>query len=98
MSLMKAIKEILQISLKQLNLESVTQVGRLQDFWERIVGRAIAQNSEPVALKSGCLTVWVKSPTWASELSLMKLEILRKVQETEDSAGIKDIRFVLKKN
>lgn len=94
---MKAIKEILEKSLKQLNLESVSQVSHLQIFWERLVGPMIAKNSEPVSLKGGLLTVWVKSPTWASELSLMKPEILRKVRETEDAANIKDIRFVLQK-
>src|SRR5690606_17951698 len=46
-----------------------------RDTWRRAVGRRIAERTEVGALRGGELTVYVASPAWAQELSLLTTDI-----------------------
>lgn len=57
------------------------------DVWESVVGEAIARQSAPVSLSDGILRVEVAHQVYANELSLMKTEILSKLQKKLESAN-----------
>ena len=58
---------------------------RVFDVWESVVGEAIARQSVPVSLSNGILQVDVVHQVYANELSVMKTEILSKLQKKLES-------------
>ncbi len=47
--------------------------------WERVVGPEVAQNSRPVKLEDGELTVEARSTAWATQLRLLAASLLRQI-------------------
>jgi len=62
-------------------------------MWEEIVGPATAKVSTAVACKDGILFVEVKNSVWAAELSLLKKDIIWKINHRLGRGTVKDIRF-----
>lgn len=67
----------------------------LRRLWQDIVGATIAQKSQVAEYKYGNLLIWVDSPEWQTELTLLKGSILEKIPAR---FNVRDIRFVLLKN
>ena len=61
--------------------------------WEETVGEQIARVAHPQRLENGVLYVSVASAPWRAELTLKRLEIIRKLNEAAGSTVVKDIRF-----
>jgi hypothetical protein len=58
--------------------------GRLSEYrilgqWERTVGGVIASHARPVSVRGSRLFLAVDSPAWMQQLSLLKPEIIEKV-------------------
>jgi len=47
--------------------------------WAELVGREVAEHSEPVALREGVLTVQAASTAWATQLRLLQRHILARL-------------------
>lgn len=80
---MKKRPEKLSATLAKL-LASRGWTSRLREYrvvgkWERIVGDVIALHSRPAALRGKKLTVAVDSPAWMQQLTLLKPELLEKL-------------------
>ena len=87
--------ELLNISLKRLDLDS-----RLVDYgvwtiWNRAVGNAIARNAQPEKIRNGTLIVKVSSPVWMQQLQFMKEMIAAKLNEQLKHNVVKNIFFVV---
>jgi predicted nucleic acid-binding Zn ribbon protein len=61
--------------------------------WPEIVGDQIARVTEPQRIEHGVLFVSVKTAPWRSELSLKRLEIMKKLNTAAGADVIRDIRF-----
>lgn len=61
--------------------------------WPEIVGEQIARVTEPQRIEHGVLFVSVKTAPWRSELSLKRLEIMKKLNTAAGADVIRDIRF-----
>jgi hypothetical protein len=53
--------------------------GTIWNVWDKAVGEQIAQRAQPVAFRSGILTVIVDSPPWMQQLTFMKQQIVEKI-------------------
>jgi hypothetical protein len=62
-------------------------------MWEDVVGSSAAKVSSAVTCKDGILFVEVKNSVWAAELSLLKRDIIKKLNRRLGRGTIKDIRF-----
>ena len=87
--------DVLEISLKRLDLDT-----RLGDYgvwtiWNDTVGTAIARNAQPEKIRNGTLMVKVSSPVWMQQLQFMKEMIAAKLNEQLKSAVVKNIFFVV---
>ena len=87
--------DVLDISLKRLDLNS-----RLDDYgvwtiWNQTVGAAIARNAQPEKIRNGTLMVKVSSPVWMQQLQFMKEMIAAKLNEQLKSSVVKNIFFVV---
>jgi predicted nucleic acid-binding Zn ribbon protein len=81
--------------LKARGLGSRLSEYRVFGQWEKAVGPAIARHARPQAVRGNKLTLIVDSPAWMQQLSLLKPEILSKVNSTLGKDMIKDITLRL---
>ena len=87
--------ELLDTSLKRLDLDS-----RLADYgvwtiWNQAVGSAIARNAQPEKIRNGTLLVKVTSPVWMQQLQFMKEMIAEKLNQRLHCEAVKNIFFVV---
>jgi hypothetical protein len=74
--------------------------GRLSEYrvfgqWEKSVGPVIARHAQPQAVRGKKLTLVVDSPAWMQQLSLLKPEIVEKVNSALGKETIKAITLRL---
>ncbi len=91
--------EKLSLTLSKL-LTARGMASRLSEYrilgqWEKAVGRTIAAHARPVSLKGKKLYLAVDSAAWMQQLSLLKPEIIEKVNRGFGKEAIKDITLNL---
>ncbi len=73
---MEEVGKILPAAFKRrLRLGGPNLVEILASLWPRLVGKPIAQHSQPVAFDAGTLTLLTNCPSWAAQLQQMPEEI-----------------------
>ena len=77
----------------QQGLDSGIREQRLFIQWEEIVGAAIARHSKPVRLRNDLLWVQVTEAAWRQELSLMRIELVAKINAALGEDLVKEIRL-----
>lgn len=63
--------------------------------WDKAVGAAIALHARPLAVRGTKLSLVVDSPAWMQQLSLMKPQLIEKVNQMLGRDVIKDITLKL---
>ena len=71
----KNLNDILQKLLRDLDIEHKVNQSKAIVVWPKIVGKRIAEVSNPERIANGILYVRVSSPVWRSELVFMKYKI-----------------------
>lgn len=61
--------------------------------WEEAVGPEIAAATQPVSLRSGVLTVWVRNTTWLQELHAQRQQLLARVRRVVAGVEVTELRF-----
>jgi predicted nucleic acid-binding Zn ribbon protein len=61
--------------------------------WEEVVGRRIAERAVPQGIRGKTLFVDVNGSSWIHELSFLKADILRKLNERVGGGAIEEIVF-----
>jgi hypothetical protein len=74
--------------------------GRLHEYrvfgqWERSVGEMIARHAQPQSVRGSRLFLIVDSPAWMQQLTLLKPEIIEKLNRSMGGTVIKDITLKL---
>jgi len=90
---LEQVKEILpqMVSSLGINKNYKTQLAILN--WEKIVGKDIAVQSSPLSVEYNVLFISVNNSVWCHHLSMMKADIIFKVNQFVGEPLIKDIRF-----
>jgi len=81
--------------LKARGLGSRLDEYRVFGQWEKSVGPVIARHAQPQTVRGKKLTLVVDSPAWMQQLSLLKPQIVEKVNRTLGKETIKDIMLRL---
>ncbi len=81
--------------LKARGMQSRLPEYRISSKWVNMVGSAIARHAQPRTLRGGKLLVIVDSPAWMQQLSLMKPEIIKKLNNNLGNDTIRDITLKL---
>lgn len=87
------IREALEGGLRQIGMVRKVRRAQAVDVWPEVVGRTAANVSTAISCKDGVLFVAVKNSMWANELSLLKTEIIRKLNRRLGRGTIIDVRF-----
>ncbi len=85
-------------SLLNKTLASHGLTTRLKEYrvvgrWEKIVGKVIARHAQPSSLRGKKLSVAVDSSAWMQQLSLLKPELIEKLNNGLGAGSIQDITF-----
>ncbi|MFC9917226.1 MULTISPECIES: DUF721 domain-containing protein [Agromyces] len=77
----------------QLGWTGALSQQELLSAWPEIAGEDIARHSEPIAIEGGVLQVRCESTAWATQLRMMREELIRAILERHPRAGVDTIRF-----
>jgi predicted nucleic acid-binding Zn ribbon protein len=68
---------------------------RVKDAWKSIAGGLIAQQTEPVSLRKGCLTLKVLQPAMRYHLEQLKPGLLRKLKDELGEDNVTSLRLTV---
>lgn len=88
-----SIQALLGGLLKNRHLLSSMRRVMVMSLWEQVVGKIVAQKSWPEKVADGVLIVGVTSHPWASELQLLKPQILSRYRQLLGRSALKDLEF-----
>ena len=78
---------------RQLGWNSPLAQSELLASWIEIAGEETAKHSTPAGIDEGVLTVTCESTAWATQLRMMRVEIMTHIAQRYPDAGIDSIRF-----
>jgi len=79
--------------LKQYRPQKDQALLQVWEVWEQAVGRDLAQNAKPAAVKGDILLVTVSSSTWLHHLRFLEAEMIAKLNAALDGPKVKSIKF-----
>lgn len=85
--------DVLDSVTRTLGWTSPLARGELLSAWPELVGSDIAAHSEPAGIDDGVLTVQCDSTAWATQLRIMRAEILTTILRRYPDAEVSSIRF-----
>ena len=80
--------------LARLGIADTVERASVVGDWERLVGPHIARVSRPVRVQGETLFVEVESASWRMELSMMRPQLMRKLNAGKRRGRIEKIVFV----
>lgn len=89
----KNIGELILRNLRSQGLETPLLQKRLVDAWPTVMGDMVASYTQEVYIRNQTLWVHLTSPALRADLSMMKQDIVKKLNAAVDSQVIVDIRF-----
>lgn len=90
---MEKMVDILPMTIKKLGIEKKYNAQSVILHWQKIVGDDIAIHAYPIVVQSGILVVGVNNSVWCHHLSMMKENIIKKINSFIGDKLIFDIRF-----
>jgi predicted nucleic acid-binding Zn ribbon protein len=68
--------------------------GTLFTDWHKVVGADIAKHSTPISLVDGLLTIQSSSTAWATQLNVIKDELLKTISSSAPGALVETITII----
>lgn len=81
--------------MHHLHAPQPTIVQSVFDHWEALVGDVIAAHCRPAKIVSGVLVIEVDDPAWASELTWLSSDLVRRIQKQLETNEINEISVKL---
>lgn len=86
--------DVIDSMTRSLGWSSPLARGELLTSWPELVGADIAAHSEPAGIDDGVLTVQCDSTAWATQLRLMRGEIVTTILRRYPDAQVSSIHFI----
>ena len=90
-----SVGEVLENFLSRSGLKRRVQEQKILDSWERVVGKTVAERTEPIRVQNRVLQVKVDSSVWMQQLQFMKGLIIQKFQQQMGGNFLQDLRFFI---
>ncbi|MEG6584444.1 DUF721 domain-containing protein [Dendrosporobacter sp. 1207_IL3150] len=90
---MKQLREIIPNTIKNLGIAKKYNTEWAVLNWPKIVGDDIAAHASPTSVQRGVMIIAVNNSVWCHHLSMMKDEIINKVNDFIGEKLVNDIRF-----
>lgn len=89
----KNIDELINMFLRQEGYETPLLQKRLVDSWDRVTGAVVARYTGEKFIKNQTLFVKITNPALRQDLSMMRSQLVRRLNEAVGSQVIADIRL-----
>ena len=89
----RGIAEVVDALTARLGWNSPLARSELLASWQDLVGAETADHSTPTGIEDGVLWVSCDSTAWATQLRLMRSQILTRIAQQYPDAGIQTLRF-----
>lgn len=89
----EGIGSVMDVLTLKLGWNSPLARSELLASWLEIAGIDTAEHSAPVGIEDGVLTVKCDSTAWATQLRLMRVQIMSRIVARYPDAGINSVRF-----
>ena len=90
---MQKMVDIIPITLRHMGIEKKYNSQSIIVHWKKIVGSEISTHAYPIIVQSGILVIGVNNSVWLHHLSMMKDNIISKINQFIGEKLILDIRF-----
>lgn len=90
------ISSLLGDMIKRRKWQDRFELHEVFNFWQKAVGKDIAEHATPAKFRGKVLWVDVSDSIWMQQLQFLKLVLLAKINKEFDSVEVEDIRFQLK--
>ncbi len=87
------ISSIINKILKTYRHETGDDLKNVCSTWNSTVGKSVAENAQPFALKGKILIVNVTSSSWIQQLQFFKNDILTKINSLAGKELVEEIKF-----
>jgi predicted nucleic acid-binding Zn ribbon protein len=87
------VKDLILKNLRAQGLETPLLQKRLMDSWPEVVGEFIANYTESMYIRNQTLYVHLTNPAMRADLSMMRREIVNKLNAHVGAQVIADVRF-----
>jgi predicted nucleic acid-binding Zn ribbon protein len=84
---------ILKRLTSRMGIDTRLEMEKAVVLWREVVGAKVARRAKAEAVRGGILFVRVANSTWLQELSLLKEEIIKKLNALLEGDIVKDIVF-----
>ena len=88
------VNKVLRDVLKRIDPEQRLEAFEVWNFWDDVVGSALARRAQPSAYRNGVLIVTVATHAWMQELQFMKDTLRDNLNARLGGKMIRDIYFV----
>ena len=85
--------QIVQQFLRESGLETPLLQKRLIDSWEKVAGNAVARYTQEKFIRNQTLFIKISNPALRADLSMMREELVNRLNQEIGSRLITDIRF-----
>ncbi len=89
----KGIDEILNTLLRENGLETPLLERRLTDAWDTVTGKTVARYTGEKFIKNQTLHVKILNPALRQDLSMMRSQLVKRLNEAVGSIVITDVRI-----
>jgi predicted nucleic acid-binding Zn ribbon protein len=89
----RPVKDFLPALAKSLGAPRPSLLSAVFDRWEEIVGEPIAAHAWPLRIHEGVLRIGVDQPPWATQLTFLGPDLLRKIAAATGEAGIDKVEI-----
>jgi predicted nucleic acid-binding Zn ribbon protein len=90
----KLVSEVLSELISKRDWVRGLAEGNIFSDWENIVGAEIAQRATPISLVDGRLTIQSTATAWATQLNLMREDLLKTISSTAPGALVDELFIV----
>ena len=88
------VSDLMRVIIRQNGLETPLLQRRLVESWDAIAGELIAQYTTEKYIRNQDLCVHIENPALRSEVSMMKTELIRKLNNAVGGQVIREIRLI----
>lgn len=89
----KSINDLLNMYLRREGLETPLLQRRAVDAWDKVVGAGVARYTSEKFIKNQTLFVKIQSPALRQDLTMMRSQLVKRINEAVGNMVIVDVRI-----
>ncbi len=89
----KSLDEVLQKLLRDEGFETPLKERRLMESWDTVAGPIVARYTGDKYIRNQVLHVKITNPALKADLSMMRAQLVKRLNETAGSFVITDVKF-----